>query len=379
MRHAVQVDLLERLLSQAEGGAAGFQESDVPVDRYVSEARLADEMRVLFREYPLIVAHASELARPGDFVTHDATGIPILVTRDAGARLHAFLNVCRHRGARLVNERSGHRKAFVCPYHAWTYGGGGALTHVPMKELFPKLACEDHALVPLPVESRHGFVWVTPQRERTRELGPFLGGLEDDLAAFGLETHRLYRRTERRRKANWKLVIDAFTEGYHARFLHQKSVARFFSTEAVSDAFAPHSRSVGARANVQDARSRPRSEWRLRDFATPFYYLFPNTILVFHPDYLSQISVFPDGTDALSYAHSMIIPEEPKSDDDRRHWEKTFELIEETVFQREDLAIAESVQSGLRSGANTRFQLGGLEQPVGWFHRAIEEALAKGP
>jgi nitrite reductase/ring-hydroxylating ferredoxin subunit len=93
----------------------------VPVDAY------ADESTRLFRELPLVVGHVSQLAAPGDFFTHDATGVPLLVVRGDDGELRAFLNVCRHRGTRVEPAACGTRKAFVCPYHAWSYGCDGAL------------------------------------------------------------------------------------------------------------------------------------------------------------------------------------------------------------------------------------------------------------
>src|SRR3546814_17083698 len=83
------------------------QVTRIDTARYVDPARLAAEESILFRRYPVAVSFAAKLAKPGDYVTHDLLGLPLLLTRDAGGRLHAFLHVCRHRGAKLVGGRGG--------------------------------------------------------------------------------------------------------------------------------------------------------------------------------------------------------------------------------------------------------------------------------
>ena len=83
-----------------------------PVTKYTSAEQVQKEIDVLFRKFPLILGHISQVAEPGDFFTHDATGVPILVTRTQDGALKAYLNVCRHRGARLQNEPCGKARTF---------------------------------------------------------------------------------------------------------------------------------------------------------------------------------------------------------------------------------------------------------------------------
>src|SRR5262249_30895054 len=92
-----------------------------PVHGYVDAERAALEQRHLFQERPLVLGLSCEVPRPGDFFTHDLTGVPVLVVRAPSGQLRAFLNVCRHRGARVASGSGCGRRAFACPYHAWTY------------------------------------------------------------------------------------------------------------------------------------------------------------------------------------------------------------------------------------------------------------------
>lgn len=346
---------------------------------YTSPERLAAEHEVLFRELPILVGHASEVAAPGDFLTHDATGVPLLIVRGADGQARGFLNVCRHRGSRLVVEPRGHAASLSCRYHAWCYSLDGALSRVPRRECFPSLREEEAGLVPVPLAERAGLLWAVPGRRGTTfplDLDAYLGPLLADFQSFGLEHHHVHRQVADTRRANWKLVMDAFLEGYHVRSLHRGTISRFFLDDVLMQPLPPHSRSIGARKQLLAARTQPEETWQLRELTTPFYSVFPNTILVFHPDWVSLLSVYPKGVGELLYRHLMLIPERPQTDAERAHWDKTFQLIEGDVFQREDLSIAESIQSGLGPDTEMDFYLGSLEGAVKRFHDSIEEYLA---
>ncbi len=118
MDRATELSLLEELAGLKTAGRAFLDESIAasPVERYASSKRFAAEQRSLFRATPLLAAHASEIANPGDFLTKDLAGLPLLLTRNRDGQAHAFLNVCRHRGARLVDEAAGCKLSFSCPY-----------------------------------------------------------------------------------------------------------------------------------------------------------------------------------------------------------------------------------------------------------------------
>jgi glycine betaine catabolism A len=376
MRRETELDLIDRLLACAEAGATALadDEARIPVDAYTSPARFEAERGALFRRLPLVIAHASELASPGDFVTHDALGAPLVAARGADGRLRGFLNVCRHRGARLADAPSGSKKAFVCGYHGWTYGLDGALVHIPHAEGFPR-AC-DRDLVPVPVEERAGFVWTVPAARASIDVGAYLGPLAEELEGFGLGRDTSFRTAHVRRRFHWKLIIDAFLDGYHIKRLHRDSVYRFFLDNVnVADAFGPHVRSVVARKGLEQIRSAPRDAWRYRDVLSLTYFLFPNTVLVFHPDWVSRITVFPLSLEETLFTHTMIVPADADTDDRRAHWDKTWRLIHENVFEREDMAAAEWIQSGLASGANESFACGRFEVPIRWFHEAIARAV----
>lgn len=116
-----------------------------PVDNYRSNERFAEEISLLKR-IPVPFCPSAALPEVGSYIARKAAGIPLLVVRGDDGIVRAFLNSCRHRGMSITGE-SGCAKAFVCPYHSWTYGLNGHLKHIPGKGGFPDVNPEEHGLV----------------------------------------------------------------------------------------------------------------------------------------------------------------------------------------------------------------------------------------
>ncbi len=378
---------LGRIRDQVLAGLLDWQDSAEPVARIPVESYFSAEVRDgevdrLFRALPLIVGHAGELP-PGHVLAHDGYGVPMLLTRDADGHFRAFLNVCRHRGMRLV-EAGGEaqpKASIVCPYHGWTYRLEGALRHRLHADAFDRCDASAESLVPLPAEERHGLLWVVPAAGATIDVASFLGGLDGELPFYGIERLRLFRTVHAEYPANWKLIIDAFLEAYHIRVLHKETIYPFFADGlAANERFGPHIQSLVARRAAEswakdDRAALPDDMASLCALATPSHVVFPNTITIFHPDYLSLVTLYPVGPETLSWTHRMLIPAERATPDWTPHWEKTFRLIEESVFRKEDIACAIGIQRGLKSGANRHLTAGRLEQGLGWFHGDIARRL----
>ena len=106
--------------------------------------------------------------KPGDYVTEDVAGMPVLMTRGADGEVKAFANICRHRGA-PVAQGCGNARAFVCPYHGWTYDLAGKLLGTTDKVGFAGLDLASHGLVRLPAAEKHGMLFVRPKPVRPGE------------------------------------------------------------------------------------------------------------------------------------------------------------------------------------------------------------------
>ena len=133
MDRGVELELIDELRSLAATRSFFLDETvaQSPVGQYLDETRFTREREAIMRRLPQAAAHVSELAGPGAFLRCDVHGLPVLLTRDRQGAAHAFLNVCRHRGARLVEAASGCAHRFTCPYHGWTYANSGPLVGAP--------------------------------------------------------------------------------------------------------------------------------------------------------------------------------------------------------------------------------------------------------
>ena len=172
------------------------------------------------------------------------------------------------------------------------------------------------------------------------------------------------------------MIVDAFLESYHIRVLHKDTIWPYF-TDGITAAqrFGPHISSLVARRGAVDwAKARepvPQTQDTLRRLATPSHVIFPNTITIFHPDYLSLITLYPVGPERLRWSHRMLVPASKMTPDWTPHWEKTFALIEQGVFQKEDIHCAVQIQAGMRTGANQFLRAGRIEQALGWYHDSV--------
>jgi phenylpropionate dioxygenase-like ring-hydroxylating dioxygenase large terminal subunit len=358
------------LAGQAQRGPS-YQ---VDVQRYLDPQRLSAELAAM-RRGPVILAHGSELA-PSSRLALDRLELPLLLTRDAAGTVHGHYNVCRHRGMLLVEPGAAAPcRALVCRYHGWAYGLDGKLTGVRHRDSFDELP---EGLRSFPVVERHGLIWGWPAAEGTQpphELEGWLAGIGAELDYFGVGRSEVFGRYEVERKCNWKLAVEAFMEIYHIASLHRSTIDRFFlDSVAISEPAGDHIRSAVGRRSLSGREAQAPLD--LRNDCTFTHYLYPNSVVIVHPDYVSLVSLWPLAPDRTWWSHMLLIPAEQNTEARHEHWEKSFRLIEEGVFQSEDLVACEGIQAGLRSGANTSLNCGRLEHAIGGFHREWDRRLA---
>lgn len=188
---------------------------------YTDDGVLADEKRELFGRLWQLACHDSELPRSFDFRTVELAGVPLILVRGADRRIRTFLNVCSHRGARLVEEPSGNAERFTCFYHLWTYDTAGACIDIPRAAGYETagLRQEDCGLREVRTALKHGLVFVNLDDEAEPLddfLGGALGGLDVVLGSGELEVFHYSRALI---DANWKAWQETNLDLYH-EFMH---------------------------------------------------------------------------------------------------------------------------------------------------------------
>ena len=376
----MQTQTEQRLAAEALDriGRNALPEADatVAVDgtRYTCQTALADEIERLFRRHPLPVAFGCEVAEPGDFLTLDIGGVPVLLIRTDDGAVRGLLNTCRHRGARLLDGAGRVGKAFACPYHNWTYDRCGVLRAQPAAEYFPDIAVGEEALVRFPAEERDGLVWLLLDPAGTLDLDDALGDLGPELAAFGLANYRHRGSHDWTKRMNWKLGVDTFLEYYHVPILHRASIGKtLFGTVFLYEACGRHARLVAPRRSIEDQRNGDPAAWRVIPHATIVYRLFPNAVLVSQGPHVELVRFFPDPArpDTTMCRFSFASPADDASE---RDWEEMMRLAL-GVLDTEDFAVMEGVQANLAAGVQREIVFGRNEIGLQNFHQVRDAAM----
>lgn len=379
MDHATQVALTERLLRHLDNNTTDTGDDILrhPVSVYTCPERLTAEEALLRRE-PLLMGLSCRLPSPGTYLTDDDTGIPILMMRDDDGVARAFINACRHRGARLAEGSGDLGPRLVCPYHAWAYDRQGNLTHAPHAHHFDGFDIAGCGLRELSVAERHGLLFVRPEGDESIECDRHLGGLASELANYGFDSYHHFETRRISCRMNWKIIIDTFLEPYHFAALHKATVAPIFVPNlCLFDAFGRNLRETLPRRTIAECRDEPRENWDLIRHSAIVYVLFPNTVFVMQQDHAEVWRCFPvDGRpDRSIVSLEFYIPEPANSDKARRHWQANMDLTVRTVEQ-EDFPVGEGIQRGFAAKAADHLVIGRNEPALAFFEETISSAIS---
>lgn len=349
---------------------------DNPVSNYNDLAQLQAEIDVLFRQFPIIIAHRSQLAEPGDFITHSDTGVPILVTRTSDGELKAYLNVCRHRGATVESEPCGKARSFTCPYHSWTYGLDGDLRGMPQAFGFDTIDRSNFGLVELPAFDHLGLIWVVPSpQEREIDLAAWVGPMHENLANLDLGNHVVYEQWTVEKNMNWRILLEGFQESYHFCSAHRHTAcSNYLDNQSVFLQHGPHVRHAVPLPRLLDLRDQPEDTWQYRRNFLDQNYLFPANFIQTMTDHVYVHTITPTGPGTSVFQCMMLLAEPPATEKAERHWKTNFDVIR-TVFE-EDFTIGEGIQRGLATSANDHFTFGKFECGLHFGSKSIDAALA---
>lgn len=335
----------------------------LPARLYHDPAILEAERARIFARTWQPVCNVDAVREPGQQLAVQAAGEPLVVVRDLLGGLRAFYDVCPHRAGPLTplslsgpgsqgqappqpQGASCQRKTLQCRYHGWTFALDGRLLHAPGFEVPPDAA---PALSLRPVEvAEFGplvFVRLSGPHEPV-SLSDHLGEIVEELSDLRLDDLRLSDRREYPVRANWKVYVDNYVEGYHIPLIHKDLMRELDYPSYRVETRRFHSKQHSP-IRPAEADGPPRQYSPDEGSGTGrFYWLFPNVMLNCYPDHLQLNVVQPIALDQTVVLFEWYFrdPEHPRV----QHKRAGHITLAETV-QAEDAAICEAVQQRLRS------------------------------
>jgi phenylpropionate dioxygenase-like ring-hydroxylating dioxygenase large terminal subunit len=186
-------------------------------DFYMDPGVFQRDMERIFRRHWHCAGHVSLIPDPGDFFTIDFEQEEVVLARDTKGDIHAFLNVCRHRGARVCSAKTGHTSYFVCPYHAWTYRLDGSLKGA--RNMPPGFDPKAHGLRKIHVRIAEGLLFVS-FADRPLDFTIVGDALRTTCGRYGWANAKIAYRQSYTLTANWKLAVENYVECYHCAPAH---------------------------------------------------------------------------------------------------------------------------------------------------------------
>ena len=353
--------------------------NDVAV--YTDPVRHAAERQKLFREMPVAVCLSSELPKPGSFRVFDETGVPVVVVRGQDDEVRAFLNICTHRGARLVREEAGTAKLFTCWFHGWSFDSKGAVVGVPERERFEGCLEPSKHLIAVPAAERHGIVFVQATPNSVMDIDAHLGSFAPILAALDLDKCEHVKSGQLPVKSNWKYALDTYGEGYHFAALHKQTLAPYFRNDVtVYDRYGPHHRVGFASRDVEQWAGKPESEWPVPGPAG-IHYLFPNTLIFVGSvrpgfTYTTLFRHFPGEDVGETVTHkSIYAPKGVNSEEYRKEVEAGFDATAHVVLTEDYVTAAEGYRNLTMMPKGSTVVYGRQELALQYQHLAIAKAI----
>jgi len=355
----------------------------LPTWAYADPELLELEKETIFRRNWLLVGHVNDMPHPRDYLTLDAMGERALVIRGNDNQIRGFHNVCRHRGAKLLNPSSGQcAHALTCPFHGWTYQLDGKLIGVPAENTFENLEKATSGLVPLDLEIWMGFVFI-----RFNGDGPSLieqmKPVEKEIAVYNIDQMLplVNTRFDEFRPYNWKAFHDIDNEGYHVPIGHP-SLQQLYGNN-YKDEFVD-----GLPVSYGYINDKPAKLWSVRNYQKllpefdhlpadkqrlwMYETIFPSMVLGLYPDCIEFYMTIPVSTDKTlvrSGAYALT---------DTRREMKALRYLNRRInnfTSQEDESFVRGLQDGMQSSVFPEPNLSSIERGVSEFHHQIQEIL----
>ena len=350
----------------AENVATPFENAQaMPVSAYTSADFLALEQTEIFSKSWLCAGRADSLKKPGDYMTIEIAGEPIIVLRDREGDLRALSNVCRHRMSVLLEGR-GNVRTITCPYHAWTYSLDGSLRGAPAMEKNGSFCKKDVSLPAIRCEEWLGWIMVTldpdlpPLAETLSDLDTLVGYLNmgDYVQTFS-EEHRW--------NTNWKILAENFMESYHLPMCHAGTIG---GASKLQDMVCPEGfpgfnyHHILKDDSVPLALAHPsntvlQGDQRRRTWLLAIY---PSLMITLTPGYFWYLSLLPDGPGGVKIMYGGgLSPDYMNDPNAEEHFAALKGLLDHV--NDEDRGCTERVWKGLQSKFAKPGALSHLERP----------------
>ncbi|MEU5546007.1 aromatic ring-hydroxylating dioxygenase subunit alpha [Streptomyces sioyaensis] len=360
----------------------------LPARYYTDPALVAAETRQIFARSWQLVCHESDLPGPGARLAATVADREVLVVRTGDGTLAGHLNVCRHRGTRLVTAPEPSGKAIRCPYHGWTYKLDGRLVGAPEARQIPCLDKPALGLFPVRVESFLGFVFANldpdavPLAEQCAQLAAAVGHYAGaDLVPVGRSRLHDLAGAEVQ-QANWKVTVDNYLEGYHIPVAHPGLMRlldyRRYTCET-AEAYALFT------SPLRDKPSSNRTERLYQRLASPmpglteadrrvwrYAVIYPNTLLDFYPDHVLAWTALPTAVDRVAVPGAFYTRRGAGA---RTRLARRLNIHLGRLTNDEDVALVAQVQKGLGTPGFEPGPLSRREAAVGWFADRIRADL----
>jgi len=363
---------IEDILASYNDKAPLSEASTIPASWYV-DPRIAElETNTVFSKTWQMVGRIDQVEKPGQFVSANVAGEPIVVVRGNDRVLRGFYNVCRHHAAAVVTETCGQASLLHCPYHGWNYGLDGSLKGMPEFDGVKDFDRHENGLVPLQAETweKFAFVNLDPQ---AAPLRTFLGGLVKRVAPLQVSKLHFFATRTYDIACNWKVFVDNYLDGgYHVPHLHKglNSVLDYKEyTIENEDRYCLQSSPM-----VASDEDKATGATRKGDRAW-YFWQYPNLMINCYEGYMDTNLVLPIDVDHCRVIFDFYFAD--VSEAKRSHNEQSVAVG--ARVQDEDLGICEAVQRGLKSRAYGAGRLS-VRREAGehLFHRLLAADLKAG-
>ena len=361
--------LIERILDHIDNKTTdmGTEVWREPTASYVSRDRFDAEIALIKRS-PVPFCPSAMLSESGSYVARKAAGTPILVARGMDGEVRAFINGCRHRGMPVASG-TGCTRAFVCPYHSWSYALDGALKNIADSHGFPGVDIHDHGLLQIGAAEKGGLIYV-------QQEGSIDKGVLNDLPNFFTANQEFFEQDSVVDKTNWKLIAETTMEGYHIKGLHRKSFYPYgLDNTNVVENFGPNSRVVFPFRRINSLREIEAGKRNIDGLVTTVYNLFPNTVVSILSKH-STLTIFepiaPDRTEILIYRVTNQLTDGTTVSKEDANYDADFV---KGAGLDEDREAAVKIQETANSGRDLHLTFGLFEKAIVNFHQHLGKQL----